>query len=299
MSTILDRLEGALVGHALCDRFNASTKMAFQLGESLMELKEFDSSDVLSRYLWLYHTSTNNCDMGEIIKLVYHDLVSQIKTKKNNKITQQDFKFHVQQINATSEKVNEKLHGLTAGCNPAHRSYPIALYSSIHNDDVFDISKQEACLTHYSPEAGQVSGIVNLICRSLIIGQTWDSAVNNAFCVPNLSTDIQQIVSYHGRSSHIFEAKPSAYAPKVLKIALDCVKNSKFFKDAYERIYRIDNIYAPPIVGILAGAQWGLTSMLNMINDSDQSLSAIRKMANELAQPWERILEKDNSKVHV
>ncbi|CAF1291695.1 unnamed protein product [Didymodactylos carnosus] len=288
MTNFLDRCEGTFLAHAIADQLSAPTLMAYHLTQSLLELNKFDSSDVLSRYLWMYHS--NKCDMGEIVKLIYDVHVSRIQTKKRE-LKQEDFKFDIQQINETCQKVDEKLKHLTSGINPAHRSFPIALCPLINDYNVFQFSVEDAHLTHYSPIAGQVSGIVNLICRYLIKGQEWNDAVHNVLTVPNLDNNIRLLYTNYKRFPLFEKSKPAAYAPNALNTALYCLNDVHVhsFESALQKVYETDKNYAPALVGILAGCRWGVSqSMLDTAGAILESVSGIRKTANVLAKLWEQ-----------
>ena len=82
MAESIDRCEGAILGQALANGFQATTDMALLLSRSLCELKRFDPSDITSHYLYLYHQT--KCDIGQATVLVYEERTANLITKSNS-----------------------------------------------------------------------------------------------------------------------------------------------------------------------------------------------------------------------
>lgn len=178
------------------------------------------------------------------------------------------------------------LDGHTAGCSPAQRSFPLALCSWINDDDLFELSMKEAALTHYNSLAGQVAGIVNVICRSLLKKKSWHDAVESAFSMPRLDTDVLNVHARYGRSPHPFVKKHPAYAPEVLNAALHYVHSSNNAMQAIN-IARINGQYCcAPIVGIIAGALWGIPQDMYINKVNDAQFTTIRDRATKLSSQW-------------
>ena len=148
MAQAFDKCENIMVGHAAADECGASTHLALRLSDSLCKAKRFDAHDVLSRYLYLYHTS--QCDMGDATKLVYEELKASLTTTPD-RFERKHFIFKQKEIDKTSYSVHNKLNGLSGGCNPAQRSFPLACCPWIDDQDLFQSSCNEARLTHFSP----------------------------------------------------------------------------------------------------------------------------------------------------
>ena len=55
-----------------------------------------------------------------------------------------------------SIQVHKDLKGATAGCGPAHRIAPIAGYTKIPTDSLISIAIEEAAITHYHKDAGEL-----------------------------------------------------------------------------------------------------------------------------------------------
>jgi len=285
MVSIHARCDGVFIGHALVSHFDVSTQMAQQLSESLLELKHFDGSNIMARYLYLYHTK--KCDYGQTMNIVCQNLKDKMKNNQGDlSICREDFLFDQCIINETVKLTDSKLGGLTAGCGPAHRSFPLALCPWIDDDDLFDLSNKEAALTHYSPLAGQVAGIVNLICRSLIRNNTWYDAVRSAFATPSLHIDVSDIYLRYSRWSTASKETHPAYAPTVLNEALHYITTSDSAAEAIKKANAKGNFYCLPVIGILSGARWGVS--LDMYKDkvNDPKLKTIRDTADKLSNLW-------------
>ena len=250
-----------------------------------MNVNEFDGPDILSRYLYLYHTQQSQ--IGEATKYLYGVALNSIQNSRNQStISRQDFLFSQSFIDESVKITHDKLGGFTAGCGPAQRSFPLPLCSWIDDHDVFDLSLKEAALTHYSPLAGQVAGFVNVICRALLKKESWHAAVHSAFCIPQLHPDIVQIAGRYARSPHPLKKIHMAYAPTVLNGALYYVNNWHNPRDAINAARANDPYYCAPIVGILSGVRWGISQDMYASKVNDAQFITIRDRATKLSSQW-------------
>ena len=80
-------------------------------------------------------------------------------------------------VQEATAQVHREFGGKTAGCNPAHRSPPLAMLAAIADEDLAGCAMAEARLTHHDPLAGEVAATVNKLCRALIRGDGWDVAL--------------------------------------------------------------------------------------------------------------------------
>ena len=260
--------------------------MVLLLSKSLQKLHQFDSVDVMSRYLYLIHLS--KCSIGKTTILVYEELKASHPITKSEILTRNHFRFSVDQIQNASRSVHHKLKGLSSGCNPAQRSFPLAFCPWIKDDDLFTTAGDEASLTHFSATAGQVSGLVNLICRRLLKGDDWDIAVKTAFSTaPNLLGEIREIQNRYKHDAVLNARGHPAYAPNTLHTSLHCVTNADSFENALKRANEIEKQYCPILVGLLAGARWGVPkSMLDSCHQN--KLNEIRQAAKFFTDKWNK-----------
>ena len=142
------------MGLAAGDRIGGPIHMALELAESLAYCSGFNILDVGQRYFDWW--KTEGFDTGPTSDLVF-------------KLVDKGFTF-----TEAAELAHKKLEGKTAGCNPAHRIAPVAAYIGIQDDDLAGIARQDAALTHFHPEAGDVSATVLILCRALIQGLYWE-----------------------------------------------------------------------------------------------------------------------------
>jgi ADP-ribosylglycohydrolase len=286
MAQSFDRCENVMLGHAAANDWRASTHLARLLSKSLCKSKLFDPSDVMSRYLHLYYLSP--CDMGGATKLVYKELTGNV-TATSNKLKRKDFLFSMEKISNASRSAHDQLQGLSGGCNPAQRSFPLAFCPWINDENLFQISCDEARLTHFSATAGQVAGLVNLICRRLFKGDEWNDAVKTAFSTaPNLSGEIREIQSRYEHDPVLKSKGHPAYAPNTLHTSLYCVTNADSFENAVKLANKTESDYCPTLVGILAGARWIVPQ--SMLTDSQKdTLKEIHQAAKCFTDEWNKI----------
>ena len=285
MVSIQGRCHGAFIGHAIASKYDPSISMAIEISDSLLEHKKLNGPDILSRYLYLYYTK--HYEIGETTKYLYQIALNNIQMAGNRStITRQDFLLDQNTINEYVKITNDKLNGHTGGCGPAQRSFPLALCTSIDDDDLFEISKQDAALTHFSPLAGQVAGVVNVICRSLLRNKTWAEAIQRAVASPGLHSDVTDVFARYARSSEPFIKTHAASAPTVLNAALHFIHNATNAKEAINNVSSTDRYYCAPIVGFLSGARWGIPDDMYKDKVNDTQFVIIRDTTNKLSSSW-------------
>lgn len=279
-----------MIGHAIASRYDPSILMALNVTESLLNCQKFDGSDILSKHLYLYHK--DKCEIGATTKYIYQQATH---GRRKPPSTHEDFRFEQSAIDSMVQGADQECGGRTAGCAPAHRSYPLALCHYISDEDLFECSVKEAKLTHYNPIAGQVAGIINVICRSLIKNISFRDAVNSAFEIPRLHPDVQSVAIFYGRRVYPPEEKHAAYAPTVLCAALHYVSTSRSAAEAIAKAHETDKHYCAPIVGILAGTLWGIPMEMYKDNIQDAQLKTLRQAAGSLSSMWPSVSNGPNA----
>lgn len=283
MTTKAVRCEGAFLGHALASGYDPSIYLALNISDSLIEKKTFDGPDVLSRYLYFYHTK--RCEIGEMTKCIYEQAV-QSKAQGRQNLARDDFRMNQSMIDGFVQLADKNFNGNTSGCGPAQRSYPLAFCSFISDEDLYDFTVAEAKLTHFSPIAGQVAGIVNRICRSLLKNQNWSIAVNTAFTIGNLHPDVTGVFARYSRfATPAIEVHP-AYAPTVLNAALHYVSRTNNAQTAIVEAMKHGKPYCVSMVGILAGARWGIPVEMFQTRIKDEQTVLLRETASALSSFW-------------
>ena len=225
--TAVDRCRGVLIGLAAGDRNGGPIRMAVRLAESLLSCGGFDPADVMNRYLrwWREGAFDTGPVSARTLELVAGGLP----------------------ISEATAQVHREFGGKTAGCNPAHRSPPLSIFTSIADEDLAHCAMTEARLTHHDPLAGEVAAAVNILCRSLIRGAAWQDVAreNGRFASPD------------GLGNN------GGYAPDVLRAAIYFVGTSASFFEALERSLDFAGPanYCPVTVGTIAGARWGASAI--------------------------------------
>jgi ADP-ribosylglycohydrolase len=184
-------------------------------------------------------------------------------------------------LEATAQ-VRREFGGKTAGCNPAHRSSPLAMLASLADDDLPGCAIIEARLTHHDPLAGEVAAAVSMLCRCLIRGAAWESAWQR---------------SAEGRQAQTSEALfsgqegPGAsggFAPEVLRAAVYFVGSSSSFAEALERSVAFAGPanYCPVLVGAIGGARWGSSAIPRQALGHVAIRHSVETCAHGLAAGW-------------
>ncbi|MEI8021959.1 MAG: ADP-ribosylglycohydrolase family protein, partial [Schlesneria sp.] len=198
-SLVEDRCRGVLVGLAAGDRIGGPIRMSVLLAESLIDCDRFDPTDILNRYLSWWREE--GFDTGPVSERAFSLLAAGMP---------------IQNVTA---QVHREFNGMTAGCNPAHRSPPLSMFAAISDNDLACDAKNEAALTHYDLKAGEIAAKVNQLCRSLIRGVGWDEALRKC----------GRFVDQKGPDNN------GGFAPDVLQAAVYFVDQSSCFSEALDR----------------------------------------------------------------
>ena len=226
--------------------------MAVRLAESLLDCGGFDPSDILSRYLawWREGAFGTGPVSDRALELVASGMPVQEATAQ----------------------VHREFGGMTAGCNPAHRSPPLAMLASLADNDLPGCAMTEARLTHHDPVAGEVAAAVNKLCRALISGDAWDVALWQG----------GEFAAQEGPGNK------GGFAPDVLRAALHFVGSSACFAEALDRslVFAGPSNYCPVLVGAVAGARWGASAIPPSSLAHVEILPRVRAIAAALAAGW-------------
>ncbi len=247
-----DRCRGVLIGLAAGDRIGGPIRMALRLAESLVETGKFDPADVLGRYLAWWREGA--FDTGPVSDRALALVAAGMPVEE-----------------ATGQ-VHREFGGMTAGCNPAHRSPPLAMLVAIADDDLPGCALAEARLTHHDPLAGEVAAAATGLCRALVRGVGWDVALRQA----------SRFTTQEGPGSN------GGFAPDVLRAALHFVGSSSRFTEALDRslAFAGPSNYCPVLVGAVAGARWGASAVQPPALAHVEILPRVRGAAASLAAGW-------------
>jgi ADP-ribosyl-[dinitrogen reductase] hydrolase len=243
----VDRCRGVLVGLAAGDKNGGPIRMAMRLAESLVACGGFNASDILERYLAWWREGA--FDTGPVSHRAFALLAAGMSVQE-----------------ATAQ-VHREFGGMTAGCNPAHRSPPLSMLAAIADDDLAAFAMTEARLTHYDPVAGEIAATVNKLCRALILGGGWDHAL---------------FPQEEGPGNN------GGFAPDVLRAALHFVGTSGSFTEALDRSLAFAGPanYCPVLVGAIAGARWGASAIPPSSLAHVDILPRVVAAAESLASGW-------------
>src|SRR5262249_4164033 len=172
--------------------------------------------------------------------------------------------------------------GMTAGCNPAHRSVPLAMAAFLADDRLRQCAAEEAALTHWDPLAGDVAAATVELCRALIRGSSWSDALQStsAGCTSTTRTALSAPATTSLRSD--------GFAPAVLQAAIHFVHMHSDFAAALDAALAFAGPanYCPVLVGAIGGARWGASSVPSQYLDHCTILADTQEQAETLAQQW-------------
>jgi ADP-ribosylglycohydrolase len=261
-TSVQDRCRGVLLGLAAGDRNGGPIRMAVRLAESLLELRRFDPADVASRYLrwWREGAFDTGPVSGRALELMAAGMSA----------------------SQASAQVHREFAGKTGGCNPAHRSSPLAMLAWLTDDDLPGCAITEAHLTHHDPLAGEVAAAVTVLCRSLIRGVAWDIAVQRS--AKERQAETRAVLFSVGDGP----GTSGGFAPEVLRAAVYFVGSCSSFSEALEwsLAFAGPANYCPVLVGAIGGARWGSLAIPALALAHVEVLPRVEACAHGLAAGW-------------
>lgn len=258
-----DRIAGMFFGLAAGDKIGGPVRMALRVADSLLTCGTFDVRDVGQRYLdwWRNGAFDTGPTAASVLELVD---------------TGHSF-------DDAAMIVDRRLGGKTAGCNPAHRSVALAACSSVSDADLAEAANAEARLTHRHPLSGDAAAAVVRLCRSLINGMSWQDSLS--FAAMGRQSETARALDVTSTAA----ITADGFAPNVLRAAIHFVNSSESFHSAIIRSIEFAGLanYCPVLVGGIAGARWGRSS----IGDDDlrhhaSLLAQLQRTSALLAETW-------------
>ncbi len=236
--------------------------MALCLAESLIQQGGFNGKDILSRYYAWWRNG--GFDTGPVSARVFDLIGAGVPARE------------------AVARVHGECRGRTAGCNPAHRSAPLAMASFLADDQLLDAAAQEAALTHGHLLAGDVAAATVVLCRSLIKGSAWQIAVRQAAIAREEGTQL----ALKGEASEPLHE--GGFAPEAFRAALFFVSTRAGFAGALEAAIAFAGPanYCPVLVGSIAGARWGAAAIPSELLMHCEILPRIQTAAEALAASW-------------
>ena len=140
-----------------------------------------------------------------------------------------------------AEKVHEEFGFNTAGCGPTHRATPLAGMLTIPTDDLIDVARKEAKITHFHDDAGNGSAVVILLCRYLLEGKSYENAKELVSDNIDLKDSWAKI--------HKANLKPDGYVFNVIHSALHFIENNKSLNDTFQ--FAGKSNYCPIIFSVI------------------------------------------------
>ncbi len=231
MHNIQDRVQGVIIGLAAGDKIGGPIRMATHLAESLIVNQGFYCKHVVNKYLEWWKEGA--FDTGPVAERVLNLVELGIPYQE-----------------AVIE-VDKELNGFTAGCNPAHRSSPLAMSQYITDEQLSNAAIQEASITHKNILAGDTAVATAVLCRNLIHGTGWSTALQKT--MEGRTSQICQALEPNSRTL----LRKGGFAPDVLSAAIYFINESEDFVEALDKSIKFAGVenYCPVLVGSIGGTR--------------------------------------------
>jgi ADP-ribosyl-[dinitrogen reductase] hydrolase len=203
------------------DQIGGPFELAKILSKSLAVNNGFNEDDLRSRYLTWWKKDA--FDTGPTFASVFTKIDKGMEPKLAVETVHLNFGFS------------------TAGCGPAHRCAPLAGFINIPTNKLISIAKEEAKITHFDEDAGFGSGIIVMLCRYLIEGNSLKEAK------VLLANDKILQKSWHKVQNA--KLSPDGYIFNVLHSALYFIDNNKTIEETIEFAGKAN--YCPIIYAII------------------------------------------------
>ncbi|MCA9755172.1 MAG: ADP-ribosylglycohydrolase family protein [Candidatus Eisenbacteria bacterium] len=263
LDILRDRVRGILLGLAAGDRIGGPIRMALFVAESLHERQGFERADLEARYLEWWRDGA--FDTGPTVA----EVLSQVE---------RGISFDAAVANADKE-----LRGLTAGCNPAHRAAPIAMSAPIADADIESVAIREAGTTHAHPLAGQTSAAVARLCRLLVRGTPWTTALQRV--AESSDERVRRALEVQDES----DINAGGFAPDTLAAAIYHLGRADSFAEAIDRSMAFAGFanYCPVLVGSIGGARWGRSQIeASQLEHHGSLVEKLDSLAKSMAADW-------------
>jgi len=261
----IDRAKGVLIGLAAGDKNLGPIEMSLMLAESLIAKGKLDLADTSAR--WLSWWRRGAWDTGRVVDDVMQLLDSGVEPA------------------AAAAAVDDSLHGMTAGCNGAHRVPVLAACPAISTGFLDEAARTLTASTHHHILAQDAAVATARLCRKLICGRSMEQALSS-IC-GGLDPEIQASVE----NAESAVAGRGGYSPDTLQSALHFVATRESFETALNDALEFAGApnYCPVLVGAIAGARWGSREIDARYLDHCRDRERIEMAANLLvarAENW-------------
>ena len=210
-----------LRGLASGDTIGGPTALASITANCIKHGTSAELSEIADRYMDYYQAGS--FDSGPVFEKVHSLIDSRVNRRSAVRETHQFF------------------HGMSAGCNPLHRTICLAGKLALNEQTLVSIVEADSTLTHFDPLASHVAVAGSLICRYIIDGMTITESVEKTLSIDFL----EHLRAYANR-----EPSASGFAPTVLFSAIHFAKTPQEGLDHSFKLAGGAN-YCPPIVGAL------------------------------------------------
>jgi ADP-ribosylglycohydrolase len=257
-----DKIKGVLLGLLAGDRIGGPTKMASLLADSLLESQCFRADDVLMRYYSWW--KNEGFDTGVVCQKLFEYMDAGVQHK------------------AALKLVDTELNGKTAGCNPVHRSLPLALCPFVTEFQLESVANQEAAITHKHRDPGIVSAAALRLVRFLVSGQEWQQAINH---LENISSSFMSNLLINGRKGLI---EDTGLAKDVFSAAIYFIDSSNDFDQMMERslAFSPESNYCPVLAGGIGGARWGMDAISPYWYKTSPLENKMQALAQDISHLW-------------
>lgn len=258
-----DRVRGILVGLYAGDRNGGPVRMALELAEYLLACgRTFRPRELLDRYVsWFVR---EGFDTGPVADRVFRRIACGVAPQEAVLLTHYELAMR------------------TAGCNPAHRAAPLAMSAHLLDEELAELARQEAKLTHWDPVAGMVSAAVVVLCRALVRGEGWEESLRKAA----RHCDVLNRRLQSGGMEQPLDR--SGFAPEALWAAVCFVHQSGDPGAALARSIEFAGRanYCPVLAGAIAGARWGASQIPQALLRTGPILPRVEQAADALSLTW-------------
>eukprot|EP00927_Polykrikos_kofoidii_P036513 TRINITY_DN30838_c0_g1_i1.p1 TRINITY_DN30838_c0_g1~~TRINITY_DN30838_c0_g1_i1.p1 ORF type:complete len:300 (-),score=52.48 TRINITY_DN30838_c0_g1_i1:30-929(-) len=260
MASLSDRCHGLLLGLAAGDRNGGPIQMALTLGEQLAQDGAYNPVAVFEAYThwWQNGDGVDAWDTGPMAQNLF---AAHLQCREE---------VSIESLEERAQMLDKELRGMTAGVNAVHRVAPLAIAGFIPNGTALAVAaRQESRLTHWSDISQHSCAVTTALCRHLLNGLTWTSAIDEVVAAEDMLTPGTPLIvaklmeGCRGEAPNKVSGR-GGFCPEVLKTSAYFISSGDgSFDKSLENALKFagqDN-YCPVMVGCFLGCALGASAI--------------------------------------
>jgi len=249
------------------DRNGGQIRMSLRLASSLLSQKTFDQNHIIETFYKWHRGPPYDTERAFDTGPIFHQV------------------FNHYHNGMSIEEAARKVNSPNAGINPAHREAPLACFGTISDEDLVQYSKIQCSITHLHPISIEMTIVLAILLRKIILGFPLEEAINEA---KKYLTSFEGKLAFQPKEYH--QLSPNGFAPNVIQATLYFLSSATDFSSILQNsiAFAGSSNYCPVLVGALAGALYGVDQIKpeDYAHCEEPLRKNIETIAEALSETW-------------